>query len=492
MRSLLATILAALAFSSGDQANQPDRQFRVGYADLQFEADELTSAGLQTWRADQAGASLIRQNIYWDRVSPAEPADPSNPSDPAYEWAAIDATVRAADARDLEVFFTILSAPAWAEGEDRPPLELYRSGAWRPDPAAAAQFGAALARRYSGAYPDPEIDNSTLPRVRSFEVWNEPNRSNYLAPQWEDGKHVGPEIYRRLLNGFWRGIKSSQPQAEVITGGTAPYGAGPLRTSTTDRQRGESSPLGFYRSLLCIREGDRLRVSSSCPEPAERAHFDVLAHHPINTAGGPTESARDPDNVTSADLDQLLRLLRFAERRGLVKPAGPKGFWATEIWWETDPPDQRRGVSPERQAEWMVRALYEVWRAGGEAVSFLQVTDTPADEADAPFATYQTGVYTSEGDPKPAAEALAFPCLALRGPGGELMLWTVPPSSGPLVFEALMDGAWTKLERIEASRSEPRRIALEDPSSGPRAIRCRQGERISAPRELGRGVRQAR
>src|SRR4029077_16662423 len=82
---------------------------------------------------------------------------------------------RAASARHMQVLITVFGAPTWAEGKNRPssaPL-----GTWKPDPHALGQFAQALAKRYSGSFQG-------LPRVSLFEVWNEPNLSVNLTPQW--------------------------------------------------------------------------------------------------------------------------------------------------------------------------------------------------------------------------------------------------------------------------------------------------------------------
>lgn len=476
MADLLAQLLVLLALFS-PAGEQGESSFGVGYADLTFEGEDEAATALNVDRAKRGGGNLIRQNLYWYRVAAEEPAEPADPDDPAYDFAAIDNTVREADAAELETFFTILGAPTWAEGPRRPSTKLYRAGTWRPQPGPARDFGAALARRYSGSHPDPERPGQTLPRVRFYEIWNEPNRSNYLAPQWQDGEHTGPQIYRRLLNGFYAGIKGAQPGARVITGGAAPYGSSGL-TSTSDQQAGESTPLGFYRGLFCLRARLGLRRDDVCPSGEGRPHFDILGHHPINTRGGPRQSAARYDEITTADLDRLQRLLATARRYGTIADAErPRQLWATEIWWETDPPDSNRGVPAATQARWMADSLYQVWRQGGDAAVFLQVTDTPPDPDDRPFATYQTGIFGYRGVAKPAAEALAFPCVADER-GDELILWAIPPIDGPLRFELREgDGSWKLAAMANGQAGAPKQVRV----SGQRGVElgCSQGVRRS-------------
>ncbi len=188
----------------------------------------------------------------------------------------------------------IVHAPSWAEGEDRPPG--VRPGRWKPRSGPASDFGYAIAKRYSGSFPDPASEGPALPRVRHFQVWNEPNLT--LASQWEGDRPASAFIYRRLLNAFYRGIKSVNRSNVVVTGGTAPYGDGPGGSGVR--------PLLFWRTVMCLRNRDRL-LPDRCPE---RANFDVLAHHPINTSGGPFQAALHPDDHLTQAFHR-----RFVSRR---------------------------------------------------------------------------------------------------------------------------------------------------------------------------------
>ena len=69
-----------------------------------------------------AGARVVRIDPDWSRVAPAtRPAgfDPADPADPAYNWTSLDAGVRAASSRGMEVLLAINGAPRWAEGSRR-------------------------------------------------------------------------------------------------------------------------------------------------------------------------------------------------------------------------------------------------------------------------------------------------------------------------------------------------------------------------------------
>src|SRR5262249_2276157 len=144
----------------------------------------------------------------------------------------------------LKVLAVFTGAPAWAQAPGRPAA--VPQGTWRPNPQALEQYGIALGRRYSGHFPDPANPGHMLPRVAAFQVWNEPNLSAYLNPQWSGGKPAAPVIYRQMLNAFYRGVKSVDPGAMVVTAGTAPFG---------DPQPGGEriQPALFWRVVLCLK-----------------------------------------------------------------------------------------------------------------------------------------------------------------------------------------------------------------------------------------------
>jgi hypothetical protein len=93
--------------------------------------------------------------------------------------AELDAAVREASARRLEVIISIFQAPLGAEGPNRPASA--GGGTWRPNPSDVANFSRAIALRYSGSFADPA--GQTLPAVRRWQLWAEPNLTN-LNPQW--------------------------------------------------------------------------------------------------------------------------------------------------------------------------------------------------------------------------------------------------------------------------------------------------------------------
>src|SRR5690606_11497746 len=143
----------------------------------------------------------------------------------------------------------------------------------------------------------------------------EPNLSGYLTPQWTRKRPTSAIIYRRLLNAFYNGVKSVSRRSLVVTAGTGPYGDPPGGTRVR--------PLRFWREVFCLRRNLKRK---KCPT---KARFDILAHHPINTSGGPFRKALHPDDASSADMRKLRRVLRAAERNRTVRPGKRHPLWAT-------------------------------------------------------------------------------------------------------------------------------------------------------------------
>ena len=99
--------------------------------------------------------------------------------------------------------------------------------------------------------------------------------------------------------------------------------------------------------------------------------FDVAAVNPINV-GPPTRHALNAEDISTPDIGKLRRILRRPRER--IRPGGHKPIWATEIWWDSRPPDPRRGraanAGPLAGAV-VLRAL----EAGGASVVWFLIRD---------------------------------------------------------------------------------------------------------------------
>lgn len=455
IRRLLPGVLIAAAalLASAVPAQAAPHRISIGFGEPLF-GSEPAEARLWLERGRSAGGSIARLNVSWASIAPQRrPAGfrPADPGSPAYEWAGLDVVVRRVTRHGYRVLFTVLDAPRWAEGRGRP--QAAPAGTWKPRPGAVRAFARAIARRYSGRFRQ---DGLRLPRVRLFQAWNEPNLSGYLSPQWRGRRPVSAIHYRALLNGFYAGVKAAQPRAKVLTGGTAPYGDLP--------GGGRVPPVVFWRRVLCLTGAQLRRLP--CPRPA---HLDILAHHPINV-GGPTRSALNPQDASTPDFRPLRVALRRAVRTGRALPRRGKPLWATEIWWDSRPPDPG-GVPLRRHARWYEQALYVLWRQRVRAVVFLQIVDAP------PLPTYreslQSGIFFESGRPKPARRALRFPLVVdkrtRRGP----VAWGIAPRGGVVSIQRRRAGGWKTIARRRVKRRSSFLVGLPGRGTGRYRARMR-------------------
>jgi len=405
----------------------------------------------------RSGAGVVRIPLVWRSVvaGNAPPGfDARDPGDPAYDFVAVDASVRAAAAAGLVPLLVVGGAPTFAEAPNRWPYAY--PGSWDPSPSAFEAFAAAVARRYDGAFPDPLHAGAALPAVRLFQAWNEPNLARYLEPQWiaVEGRWqpFAPAVYRRLLNGFYAGVKSIQPQATVVAAGVAPDG--------DSAGVGRMAPVTFLRELLCVSAAGRA-IRADCEEPA---HFDVLAFHPLSVAS-PDAVARSSLDVAIADAGKVGNVLRAAQTVGTALPSAHKPLWVTELNWESAP-QSPRGVPPAKQAAWISRALHRLWVAGVSLVSWEFLVDpfpllyqgTPTGAVlsyPRPAGLYSAGPGGSiEGArPKPFLQGFELPFDPLRASPRVVRVWALlSHPREPALLERLRRHRWHLLARLHAGR----------------------------------------
>ena len=448
---MLAALVPALP------AHAAPETLERGFADdLAFRGLDAKQRELAFGHARSAGASFVRLAVAWRSVAPAGRRRPrgfraSDPRDPRYRWGELDRALVEADQVGLDPLLTVVAAPDWAEGRDRPArrTSFTRPGVWRPDPSALAAFLTAAARRYSGRFADPLRAGRRLPRVRDWQIWNEPNLWPFLQPQWarREGRwrKAGAAHYRRMLNASYAALKREDPSNRVFAGGLAPFGD-PAPTA----RGGRVAPARFVRGLLCV-DGRTLRRTCR-----STTRFDVLAFHPYSL-GGPRHHALNVDDTSIPDAYKLTRLVRAAVRVGTAAPRGPKGLWATELGWDTRPPNPH-GLRPWVQARYLNDSLYVLWRSGVGRASNLLLRDSGGRARRVIDPQHrQSGVFYRSrrirlDRPKPSFLAMRFPFVVVPLGSGRGQAWGVPPceSSCTVVIERRVRRTWAAVSSLVA------------------------------------------
>lgn len=406
-------------------------------------------------RTAATGAEIVRTGAYWRDVAVSRPGSPRDPGDPAYDFTSVDNRVKAIAAHGQSPLLVVELAPDWAEGGDRPSDA--RPGTWKPDPEAFGDYARAVAERYSGTYPDP-AGPGALPRVRSFQVWNEPNLDQFLAPQWQGGKAATPGRYRQLVNQFYAEAHAVHADNQVVGPSLAPYGDPPGGA----RMR----PVLFLRELFCLRGRKRPKPKDNCPE--QPPHLDAVSHHPISASGdrGPDYHAAHPSDASSGDLDRVKKVVRAAERYDQIAPRGRHPLWVTEFWWFTNPPNDQLGVSPKQQARWIVEGLYRFWRDGARVATYWGMQD---------YGYFSTALFFGSGKPKPSYAAYSFPFLTDRRKS--LIAWGKAPVQGKLLIQRKRGKGWRTLKRKNVRAGETFRVRLPGRPKG--KFRAKVGNRTS-------------
>ncbi len=499
LRIGLTTLISATAVASYVAPAQaaPVKPLQLGMDDKQsFIAPEVSDSEHDFWfdRAREAGIGLIRMDLTWRSVLVDEsvaPADPTNPADPNYDFTYYDEAVRRAHARGMDVLLTVWSAPLFAEGPNRPPVDCAEGedppacapvGTWKPDPQAFAAFATAVATRYSGSFV-PQGEASPLPPVDYFQAWNEPNLSQFLNPQVDDSLHsVSVSYYRPMLNAFYDAVHSVQPNATVLGPGTAPVSPGDSEFWV----HYSTAPLDFLSALLCTKVSDG-RFLAPCPD---KPKFDLLAHNaiPPRFDADVTAPPNWPNSLIPSNFGRGVRLLRNAEAKGRVLPvrSPAREVWATEVWVGSNPPDST-AVSLSKQAWNIQTSMRLLSKAGASAIIYFKLRDNLPRENQACY-LFQCGVglypntatwpFTVADEPaKPALTAFSFPFTVERSSKTTAVAWFRPPLKGNAVIEQLAKGKWTQIAKLGARKGVP--VTAKLSLTGKAKLRARMGSKTS-------------
>jgi hypothetical protein len=426
---LLACVIVGLAPAAASTAPAPLPSHPLNMGIIGATETYGPEANTAFARIRSAGMSLVLTSINWSLVAPASAPTSWNPTDPGdshYDWSAVDPQVKALISHGLQPILVVADAPAWARL-----APAYQVSA--PEPGALGQFMRAAAERYSGRY-------NGLPRVRYWQIWNEPNIGYYFVPQIDSSNaFVSPGLYRDMVNAAAQSIHGVARDNVVIAGSTSPF-----RDTSLQWLDPDWGPLKFMRHFLCVDDSGK-------PSCNDTVSFDAWGTHPY-TSGGPTHHAALPYDVSLGDLPKMAATLRAGEAAGHIKSSRKVQFWANEFSWDSTPPDK---CSPPLSLlkRWVPEAFYRMWASGVDMIAWFVLMDyDPA----ANF--YQSGLYfhsakLASAKPKPFIEAFRLPFVALRR-GSRVYVWAHTPfgKRGVVAVQQLAGRRWKQVKRLRADR----------------------------------------
>jgi hypothetical protein len=542
VRSLVVACLAVLALA-GPAAAAVDQESLLQDDPLIVYADSDPRLNRVFTILKNLGVDRVRVSVFWNLIAPNPKSlerpsfrgeNPSSPDAyPSSVWQRYDRIVLLAQRHGLGVLFTVTGpAPAWATRSRRRGYSVYK-----PHPSDFRDFVTAVGHRYSGRWvdespasppppapepfplpigppqlggqppPSPPQASQVLPRVGHWSLYNEPNFPTWLAPQSRRTRLRGglvpfsPHHYRRLVAAAWDGLRSSGHGSDLILiGETAPRG-GRRGINTT------LPPITFLRELFCLSPAYRpfrgaAARARGCPDSGpERSAFRSangglfaaagFAHHAYSLDNRPTWRHRSRNVVALGSINRLTS----AYDRALFAwgDLGERDIWITEYGYQTAP-DPYVGIPLERQALWSSWAEYLAYRNPRIAsmAQFLLNDDGPDPQFDPDdfryWRTWQSGLMTHGGEPKPAFSEYPFPIhvapTSVR-PGGAVTVFGLPrpaPDNAQIVAHIQLrpaGGDWQTLESltvtgtrgylsqtIRPSTSGEVRILWQDPSTG--------------------------
>lgn len=255
---VIAVVAGTVLLSGGGDDDAPPIGAVAAVQDDHLPVDPIENVPERLDLIEDTGATTTRVDLFWSQIAPSRPDDPRDPADPAYDFARADLILRGLAEREITPIVSVYNSPAWATDEPPVPPGVAVNTA-TPDAEDFGDFMAAVARRYSGEFTAPGGD--TLPEVRHFELWNEPNLSGFLTPQFEGDVPVSLDAYAAMVTAAYPAIKEANPDAQVIAGVGGPRGStGRTGIGAIDwlrGLRGRDIPLDAYSQHIYPAAGPR-------------------------------------------------------------------------------------------------------------------------------------------------------------------------------------------------------------------------------------------
>ena len=313
-------VVVGLVLVSGDDGAATPRGPVAAVQDDHLPVDPIETIPARLDLIAATGVTTTRVDLFWKDIAPSRPDDPRDPGDPAYDWARADLILLGLAERGITPIVSIFNPPDWATGGRYEPVGAAVNTA-TPDPGDYADFMAAIATRYAGG--GSSAGGDPLPEVRHWELWNEPNLSGFLTPQFEGGQPVSLDAYAAMVKAAYPAIKDANPDAVVIAGVGGPRGS-----------TGETG-IGAIDWLRGLRERE--------------IPLDAYSQH-IYPAAAPTVATNALPSWSSVD--------RLLEELDGFRPGLP--LYITEAGYTTaETPFRDVAVTEEQQAEYL-RQLFDL------------------------------------------------------------------------------------------------------------------------------------
>jgi len=360
------------------------------------------------------GVKALRVELNWETVAPdatsatAPKFEATNPA--SYAWGQYAILLSEAKTLGWPVLLTVTSpAPRWATSNKKAPYVT------RPDPKDFEEFMTAVAREFSSV-------------VSVYSIWNEPNESVFLMPQWNsNGTPASGRIYRGLyqagyagLNAGYAALKAGRPK--VLFGETAPAGYEKVNTRKegSGALRHPVAPLVFMREALCLNA--KYRKSGSCSE----LQMSGYAHHAYTLPAGPYYVFPQRNDVSIGSLSRLSNALNLAARAHAIPSGVP--IYLTEFGVQSKP-NKYLGVPVSVQAEYDAIAEHIAYK-NSRVVAFSQylLRDDPVGGPE-PGASFQTGLEYVNGLAKPLYSAWPVPLTVTKQKHGVSLWGLVRPTT---------------------------------------------------------------
>jgi len=368
--ALVAGVPATSASAATAGTTSPGTQVGVQFHGLWSSYTDADRATVLD-RLAEAGAGWVRLDISWAMLQPTSRTAWSSDG-----LAYVDRVVDMAAARNLKVLATLWITPAWANGG--------RGDRTLPnDPADYANAARVVAARWAT-------------KVRAWEVWNEPNSSDFMTG-------ADPAAYAALLKAAYPALHAGDPTTTVVSGGTQ------------------------YADDAWVARAYAAGMGGA---------FDALGVHPYP---GVADEAPDlPDNGT------VWRPAHVAAIRNLMTANGDtaKPVWFTEVGWATNSNDGlnlsdpasnwQRGVSLATQAAYLTKLM--AWSSTLPYVTGVfwyaeRDRTVPAGSTVATLHNARFGLLDEALQPKPAWTALRD----WTGASAPVVTPTVSPTVTPTV-----------------------------------------------------------